>query len=64
MAPGIDAFPGARRQPRGEPPARAETELKGLVDEMGSPVMEDRTGRRQRCPASLVAVHTGKPSFR
>ena len=46
VAAAVDALPGARRQPGGEPPARPEAELERLVDQVRAPVVEDRPGGR------------------
>ena len=42
---GIDAVPGCRRDPGAEPAARPQAELECLVDQVRTPVVEDRAGR-------------------
>src|SRR5262249_46314390 len=46
VPPAVGPLPGAGGQPGGQPPAGSESELKGLVDQMGAPVVEDRPGGR------------------
>ena len=46
----VDALPGAGDQPGREPPARAQAELEGLVDQVRAPVVEDRARPPRRWP--------------
>ena len=54
MPPGIDAFPRCGRDPCAQLAARSQAKLERLVDQMGTPVVEDRTGRG----------HAAAPGFR
>ncbi len=63
VASGVDAFPWGGREPCGEPAARAQAELEGLVDEVAHPNRAGSCPRRTHCHARLAEAQSGRPSF-
>ena len=63
VAAAIDAFPGGGGYPCRHPPARAKSQLQGLIDQVRTPVVQNRS-RRIGLPRQPRAERIGRRSSR